>query len=121
MFEDKGQKYAGVFSGILKTKWYLDKNNNLKYDNININSDGYFNNAFVGTWKIYDNGLPKKCNWGDYRVPNSNCDFDTGTGEFNVSEKYIKNGWVDIRLKNMAPNPAVIKSKGAAQKKDWWM
>lgn len=104
LLENKNQKHSGVFSGILKTKWYLDKNNKVVYDNINMGSDGYFNNAFVGSWKIYGSKTGKKCNWADYRVPSSNCDFDTGVAELNVSEKYIKNGWLPGKIK-----------------KQWWM
>lgn len=120
LFENKKQRHSGVFSGILKTKWYLDKNNKIVYDNINIVSDGYFNNAFVGRWKIYGSKTEKKCNWADYRVPSSNCDFDIGAGELNISEKYIKNGWLDVALKNKVPNLLVIEGKVGKIKKEWW-
>ncbi len=120
-FENKNQKHSGVFSGIVKTKWYLDKNNKVVYDNINIGSDGYFNNAFVGSWKIYGSKTGKKCNWADYRVPSSNCDFDTGAGELNVSEKYRKNGWLDLVLKNKAPKLSVTERELSKVKKEWWM
>jgi hypothetical protein len=86
----------------LQTKWYLDKNNLMQYNDIDINSDSYFNNAFVGTWKMYNSKVEKICNWGDYRVPQTKCDFDIGAGELSISEKYLKNGWW-------------IK-----QKKEWW-
>ena len=83
-FEDKNQLHSGTFEGTLKTKWYLDKKEQIRYNNINISSDGYFNNAFIGSWKMYNSNVIKKCNWGDYRVPNCNCDFDIGVGDFNV-------------------------------------
>ena len=102
-FEDKKQKHSGVFQGELKTKWYLDKRNQIQYDDINAHSDGFFNNAFVGSWKMYNSNLVKKCNWGDYRVPNIDCDFDIGVGEFNVSKKYLSKGWLNIALKNKQP------------------
>lgn len=104
-FEQKNQRLSGVFSGILRTKWYLDKNNRMTYDDINFQSDGYFNNSFVGIWKMYDSKLVKKCNWADYRVPNSNCDFDIGAGDFSISKKYRENGWLDI---------------GTSAKRQWW-
>jgi hypothetical protein len=91
--ENKQQNHSGCFSGTLQSKWFLDKNDKVKYDDVNLVSDGYFNNAFVGTWKMYNSNIEKICNWGDYRVPNANCDFDIGTGELSISEKYIKNGW----------------------------
>ena len=92
-FENNQQNNSGYFSGILQTKWFLDKNDKMQYDDINSVSDGYFNNAFVGTWKMYNSNSEKICNWGDYRVPYTNCDFDIGTAELNISEKYLKNGW----------------------------
>lgn len=92
-FEDKEQKSAGKFEGTLQSIWYLNKNDAMVYNNIGIDSDSYFNNAFIGTWKSNKSDKAKLCNWGDYRVPNVNCDFDMGSGELSVSEKYLNNGW----------------------------
>lgn len=119
-FENKDQKHSGVFAGELKTKWYIDKKDQIKYDNINLHSDGYFNNSFVGKWKMYNSNLEKKCNWGDYRVPNINCDFDIGTSEFNVSEKYWNKGWLDIAIKNKVPNGAIVETKASKPQMEWW-
>jgi len=119
-FENKGETHSGVFHGLVKTKWYLDKKNKIRYDDTNIEADGYFNNAFVGTWKMYKSNVLKKCNWADYRVPNSNCDFDIGAGDFNVSEKYWKNGWLDIALKNKVTNQNIENTKSSGNKK-WWL
>jgi hypothetical protein len=119
-FENKNQNHSGSFQGTIKSKWYLDKNENIEYNDINLMSDGYFNNAFVGTWKMYNSKLEKECNWGDYRVPNSHCDFDIGVGEFNVAEKYWKKGWLDIALRNKMPNSAIIENKSEKQIKNWW-
>ncbi len=91
-FEKTDEKDTGVYSGEVKSKWYLDKKG-IKYDDMNSFSDSYFNNSFVGEWKAYHKEIDKKCNWGDYRIPNVHCDFDIGAGEFNVSEKYQMNGW----------------------------
>ncbi|AWK05927.1 hypothetical protein HYN56_17525 [Flavobacterium crocinum] len=91
--EDEKQKGSGKFSGKLESIWYLDKNDLIQYNNIEIDSDKYFNNAFTGVWKSNNTGKEKVCNWGDYRVPNVNCDFDKGSAEISVSEKYQKNGW----------------------------
>jgi len=102
LFENKEQYHSGQFQGTLQTKWYLDKDNLIKYNDINLNSDGYFNNAFVGTWKMYNSTTEKICNWADYRVPYTKCDFDIGASELSISEKYLKNGWLNI------------------YKKDWW-
>lgn len=70
----------------------------VKYNDIESYRDNYFNNAFVGIWKSNTTGKDKICNWGDYRVPNVNCDFDSGAGELSISQKYLKNGW-DVKPK----------------------
>src|SRR5690606_7752959 len=94
-FENKNRTHSGIFKGTLQTKWYL-KENVIKYNDFDNESDGYFNNAFTGIWKMYHAQLEKICNWGDYRVPNVDCDFDVGTAEFSVNRKYlIEKGWLD--------------------------
>lgn len=85
----------GVFQGKLYSKWYIDKHNNVQYDDISSFADGYFNNAYIGTFKSVKDPFSKKCNWGDFRVPMANEDFDIGSGDFKVSEKYLDNGWRD--------------------------
>ena len=119
-FENKLQSHSGYFTGNLETKWFLDKDDKIQYDNINSHSDGYFNNAFVGSWKMYNSKIEKKCHWGDYRVPSVDCSFDIGVGEFNVAEKYWKKGWLDIALKNRTPNLNVIETTKAETTKNWW-
>ena len=91
--ENESQKHSGFFKGKLYSKWYLTSDNRLKYDDIQSNSDGYSNNAFIGIWKSNLTGKEKICNWGDFRVPNANQDFDIGAGEFSPSEKYYTKGW----------------------------
>lgn len=103
--ENSKQKHSGIFRGKLYSKWYLSSENQIEYDNIESISDGYTNNAFIGTWKSYSTGKEKICNWADYRVPNSNQDFDVGAGEFSPSRKYFDKGWAEY-------NPR--------EKKEWW-
>lgn len=117
--ENPEKKQSGIFEGKLHSKWYLNSKSQIEYDNIEFISDGYTNNAFVGIWKSYTTEKVKICNWADYRVPNSNQDFDIGVGEFNVSEKYWDKGWLDITLKNQVPNHAIKKSK-PEKTKEWW-
>jgi len=92
LFETKSRN-SGVYTGRFESKWFIDKYDKINYNDIDLVSDGYFNNAFVGTRKLYNSKVEKICNWGDFRVPSSDCDFDNGTGDFNVSEKYKMNGW----------------------------
>jgi hypothetical protein len=118
--ENLNQNHSGTFSGKLYSKWYLDGENNIIYDDILIVSDGYYNNAFVGVWKSHKTGNEKICNWADWRVPNANSDFDVGAGEFSVSEKYWNKGWMDIALKNQVPNGAIVREKSDKKTKEWW-
>lgn len=119
-YENKEQKHSGIFKGKLYSKWYLNSENQIEYDNIEFISDGYTNNAFVGIWKSYSTGIEKNCNWADYRVPIANRDFDIGAGEFSVSEKYWGKGWLDIALKSKSPNLAIQPSDRAKNQKEWW-
>ncbi|UZR92913.1 hypothetical protein [Chondrinema litorale] len=118
--ESEEQVHSGFFAGKLYSKWYLDAKNKMQYDDIQLISDGYLNNAFIGTWESYKTGKDKICNWADYRVPNANKDFDIGVGEFNVAEKYWNKGWVDIALKHQVPNGAIKKVKTKRNVKLWW-
>ncbi|KQB42455.1 hypothetical protein [Flavobacterium aquidurense] len=92
--ENKNQKNTGEFYGKLQAIFYVDKYGVVKYNDIESYRDNYFNNIFVGVWKSNTSGKEKKCNWGDYRVPNVNCDFDIGAGQLSISAKYLKNGWL---------------------------
>ena len=118
--ENAQQKHSGIFKGNLYSKWYLNKNDKMQYDDIQSISDSYTNNAFIGIWKSYSNGKEKICNWADWRVPNANQDFDIGAGEFSVSEKYWNKGWIDIVLKNQVPNGAIVREKSNKKMKAWW-
>ncbi|MBF4483320.1 hypothetical protein [Flavobacterium sp. CSZ] len=91
--ENKNQKNTGEFHGQVQTIFYVDKNNLITYNDIESYRDNYFNNAFVGIWKSNNSGKEKICNWGHYRIPSVNYDFDIGAGEISVSNKYFKNGW----------------------------
>ncbi len=119
-FENKLQSHSGYFTGNLETKWFLDKDDKIQYDNINIHFDSYFNNAFVGSWKMYNSNIEKKCHWGDYRVPSIDCSFDIGAGEFVVAEKHHKKGWIDIALKGKINSLDIIEAKNTETTKSWW-
>lgn len=93
--EAKGQSHAGVFKGSFKSDFYLDKNNKVHYDDIDKQADGFTNNQFVGSWNQYNSNLTQRCNWGDYRIPNSG-DLDIGAGGFSPTDKYLKMGWQNL-------------------------
>ncbi len=95
--EDPAQPKSGVFRGVIKTNWYIDKRGRLRYDDINGTGDAYCNNQFVGTWTSYATKKTLRCNWGDARIPNSG-NFDIGVGEFSPDPKYYPYGWQNFKL-----------------------
>lgn len=114
--ENKSQKHTGIFKGKLYSKWYLTADNEIKYDDIKTMSDGYMNNAFVGTWEGYSNGNKRICNWADFRIPNVNDDFDIGAGEFCPDKKYNGFGWDNFR-KAWIEGDEQAKNE---ELKEWW-
>ena len=54
--------FVGIISNYLSQLTTLQHNahtNVLKYDDINAHSDGYFNNAFIGNWTMYNSKISK--------------------------------------------------------------
>jgi len=120
LFEDKKQRSSGFLEGALTTRFLIDAQGQLRYDAVMFASDDFSNNQFAGKWTSYKTGVSKKCNWGDYRIPDSG-DLDIGAGEFSVNKKYQLNGWLSYSLENMIPNAAVVKPKTQRKTgKQWW-
>ena len=117
-YEDSAQLHAGIFNGMVTSYWYIDKNNKLKYDDIESFSDDYRNNQFVGTWTSYKSHEIKVCNWGDYRLPGVPNDFDCGAGEFSPCEKYLKYGWQNLRdaYLSVPPDSSALRE----EERHWW-
>jgi hypothetical protein len=96
--ENSTQNHAGVFKGSLRSDFFINKNDEIQYDDIEDCSDSYTNNQFVGQWTAYKGSVIKRCNWGDYRIPNSG-NFDIGAGDFSpggYDGKYVQNGWQNL-------------------------
>ena len=118
--EDNLQSHSGIFEGTLTTLWYIDSIGQLKYDDMDMVSDFYCNNQFVGTWKDYKSNLTKICNWGDYRVPYSG-DLDTGAGDFCINPKYTKNGWENyVKAFNSGKENEAILQARRIEEMEWW-
>lgn len=114
-FEDDSQKYSGIFTGTLKTHFFID-NDSLFYDNLDrAYSDIFANNQFVGNWKDYQQVKTKICNWGHYRIPYSG-DLDIGVGYFSPNDRYLMNGWENYY------KAYIIEDRDALEeeKKKWW-
>lgn len=112
-FEDSEQKHSGIFVGYGISKWYLDTKDVMQYDDVQIHSDSYTNNAFIGQWQLYGGHTQKTCNWGDFRLPVQHKDFDIGAGEFSPSEKYLEYGWENYHKALKGDKDAILKEKAS--------
>ena len=123
-FESPKQNGAGIVKGIFHSDFYLDKGNHIKYNALWIVADGYCNNQFEGTWASYKTGETKKCNWGDYRIPE--CEWqngcDIGAAYFSINPRYRQNGWENYYRANDSDdnNPEVLKARKIEAEK-WWI
>jgi len=120
-YEDPNQKGSGMLKGKFQTYFYIDEQGKLKYDAIMFGGDGFDNNQFEGTWTSYQTGNAKKCNWGDYRIPDSN-ELDVGAGEFSIADEYVKNGWENY-ITSMGYPQDTPEVQGALKKENekWWI
>ena len=120
LYEDRKEKSTGFFSGKLKTDFLIDDKGEFRYDAITFFADGFCNNQFVGSWTSYNTKSTKKCNWGDYRIPESG-NFDIGAGEFSVDDKYVKNGWEIYKLAwGTYPETPEVKKARQKENEQWW-
>jgi len=117
--ENKSQTHSGVFKGNFRSDYFINKHNNIQYDDIENCSDGYTNNQFIGEWKSYDGNTIKKCNWGDFRIPNSG-NLDIGAGEFSPDDKYLAFGWQSRRDYSIQTSPKYKQAKKIEEAK-WWL
>jgi hypothetical protein len=118
LYEDKKETSTGMIKGKLRSNFIIDDKGKFRYDAVMFGADGFWNNQFIGTWTSYKTKISKKCNWGDYRIPESR-DLDIGAGEFSPSDKYVKNGWVSYMLENKVPNGA-IQRQTIGENREWW-
>lgn len=121
--ENKNQQGSGIIKGELTTDIYFDNKGNIHYNGLMLIADSYSNNQVEGKWTSYKTGKTKKCNWGDFRIPDSR-GFDGGTGEFMPEEKYLDNGWRNyyeyLMINEVNKNdPKSIEVK-QIEKKEWW-
>lgn len=113
-YENKTQKYTGIFKGVVVTYWYMDTlKNKIYYNELETFSDSYENNTFVGTWTSYTSPKPKLCIWGDYRLPYTNGLY-IGAGDILIGSDYVDNGWKEFTT-------MWTERENSKNKKDkWW-
>ncbi len=113
-FEKSKNSGSGTLKGEFTTYFYISDKGILKYDALMFVADGFCNNQFKGTWTSYSTKKSKKCNWGDFCIPDSGI-FDGGVGEFSPSDKYSKFGWKSyVKMINNVVS-------GKKVKKDLWL
>ena len=117
-YEDRTENSSGIIKGKLTTGFYLDKSDQIHYDALMLIADGYYNNQCQATWTNYKTGKSKKCNWGDFRMPDS-IELDQGAGDVSINEKYIKYGWENF-VKAYIGNQDESKKALAIENKKWW-
>ena len=117
--ENKNQEHSGIFKGKVQSDYFINKYNKVCYNDIENCADGFTNNQFVGNWISYQTSEIKRCNWGDYRVPNSG-DLDMGAGEFSPYDKYLKYGWQSRRDYFLQSGPNYQQAQHIEEAK-WWL
>ena len=82
--------------GILTGKMTIDfvkVNGRFYYDAFMLGlADGYDNRQYEGVWTSKDLTRMEKCNWGDFRIPDSQ-GLDIGAGEFSPVDEHSGQGW----------------------------
>jgi hypothetical protein len=117
-YEDSTHASSGVIKGTLTSDFSLDKTGKLHYDAL-MPGDGYDNNQCKATWTSYKTGKSKKCNWGDFRMPDSK-DLDSGAGDVSINQKYVKNGWETFVAAYNADNDDTAKKAQQIEEAKWW-
>lgn len=118
-YEDKKLTSTGFINGVMTIHYLIDSKKNFRYDALNFYSDGFSNNTFTGTWTSYKTNVSKKCNWGDYRIPNSG-DLDIGAGEFSPNPKYFDKGWKYYILSLFGETEIEVEMAKNKEKIKWW-
>jgi hypothetical protein len=120
-FEDPKQSDTGTFEGEIRTDFYIDENNKLNYDALPFAAAGFKNNQFEGTWTSYRTGVKRKCNWGDYRIPNSR-ELDVGASQLMIDEEYWQFGWKNfVKSRSYTlDDPEILEAKKKEETK-WWI
>lgn len=119
LHEDKTQTSTGVIKGNMDIGYIIDPKKNFRYDALLFYTDGFSNNTFKGTWTSYKTKKSKKCNFGDYRIPESG-DLDIGAGEFSPDPKYFEKGWKHYILSLYGETERDVETGRNKEKEKWW-
>lgn len=103
-YEEEEFSGGGIMSGKMSID-FAKVNGRYYYDAFMLIADGYDNNQYEGTWSSRNLSRMEKCNWGDFRIPDSE-HLDTGTGMFIPHEECFDRGW-RIYTYNYADNDSL--------------
>ena len=118
-YEDKKLTSTGFIKGEMTIGYVIDPKNNFRYNALYFYSDGFSNNQFKGTWTSYKTNSSKKCNFGDYRIPESG-NLDIGAGEFSPDPKYFDKGWKHYILTQFGETEIDVEIGRKKEKEKWW-
>lgn len=94
VYQQNSQTRKAKLFGIV-TYQYLVHAGKIYYDGTDLVADSYENNQYVGKWIDEATHDTLTCNWGDFRIPNSD-GLDIGAGEFSPSDSArVYYGWDD--------------------------
>ncbi len=119
LLEDPKQSSTGSIKGTLLLGFVIDNKGVFRYDALQFYADGFSNNTFKGNWTSYKTGAVKKCNWGDYRIPESG-DLDVGAGEFSPDSKYFDKGWKYYILSLFGETETDVELGKRNEAAQWW-
>ena len=91
-FDEDEFSGGGVLTGKMKID-FAKINGRFYYDAVMLAcADGYDNRQYEGVWTSKDLKRLEKCNWGDFRIPDSQGLY-IGAGEFGPVDEYLDRGW----------------------------
>jgi len=119
LFEDKKLSATGLLAGIFTSRFIIDDQKDFRYDALGFNSDRFNNNQFEGIWTSYRTKVAKKCNCGDYRIPESK-KLDVGAAEFSPDFKYFNKGWKYLILAQSGETENEVNTGRKKENEKWW-
>ena len=91
-FDEDEFSGGGVLTGKM-TIDFVKVNGRFYYDAFMLGvADGYSNRQYEGVWTSKGLTRMEKCNWGDFRIPDSQ-GLDIGAGEFSPVDEHSGQGW----------------------------
>jgi len=82
---------GGILSGKMRID-FAKVNGRYYYDAFMLIADGYDNNQYEGIWSSRNLSRMEKCNWGDFRIPDSR-GLGSGEAEFIPQDSCLDRGW----------------------------